>query len=429
MSGDVFIGLDQANYFNRFLYGYSGNLYQLIPIVDTFRAPLSIRMWKSTNSGASWSLLSSSIALQNGTGGTANQAGASPCLLGTKLYISCYAPATLPSPPGVPGQINIACFDFTTDTFSIVTTTSNPISAPSRLTAGSDANHLFLVYSGGTGLKSVVIGEYVSNAFSVLGTLAPNSPYTNSQPQQAICGSSGILHVLYEATQQSSAIGPSDLGYVNVVSGSIGGTIGSNIVYTNYSDSFLVPDTGTGLAPPLQVGSTIYVSFYDPVNQKVRLLKFGDVAGPTFSVSDIDPSWTISGGSASNEPGEGSWSNVLAYYNSTLFCFYVNTWKTSGGVFSGDSTLYYRTSADGGATWSARTVVIVHDDPHDGTPFVIWYPQAVVFAGTVPSPVTSVELSYNQAKANSQGNFGFNGRFSYAFAIAVAESARNYVLS
>ncbi len=410
---DVFIALDPQNYFNSFLYSYGGNLYQLIPHVDSGGNPVSIQMWKSTDGGTSWSALASTISLATDF----EDASCSPCLLSTKLYLSFFASGF---------TIGLGYFDFTTDTFTSVTTTSSPSFALNRYLAGPDANHLFVVYATS---NNVVVGEYVSNAFTSIGTKAAVLPYKFAQPQQIIYGASGVLHILYEATRQSSTIGPSELGYLNVSGGVIGGTIGSNIVYTNYSDSFLVPDTGTGLGPPIQVGTNIYASFYDPTAQALKLLKWTDVSSPTFTVTTIDPSWAITLGSASTQPGTGSWSNVLGVYNGNLYCFYVNTWHNSSGVFTGDSTLYYRSSTDGGVTWSAITAIITHNDPHDGTPFRIWYPQALVFVGTAPSPVTTAELSYNQQKANSISTNGPNGRFATPFPIPATSTSRNYVLS
>lgn len=414
MATDTFIALDRSNYFNRFLYSYNSNLYQLIPALDSFFQPLAIQMWKSTDGGSTWSVLASSISLALDF----EDAACAPCLLGTSLYLSYFASGF---------TVGLAYFDFTADSFVTVATTASPSFPLSRLLAGPDSNHLFTIYA--TTGTNLVIGEYVSNAFSVLATLNPVSPYTACQPQAAICGSSGILHILYEATKAASAIGPSDLGYLNVVSGTVGGTIGSQIVYPNFSDSFLVPDTGTGLGPPLQIGGTIYASFYDPLNQKLRVLSFPDVASPTFTITDIDPAWAITGGSPSNEPGEGSWSNMLAYYGTTLYCFYDNTWVTSGGVYSGDSTLYYRSSTDGGATWSTRTSIITHLDPVDGIPFKIWYPQAMQFVGTPPTSPKTAALSYNQAQANSHGQFGYDGRFVTILPLQAPQLAKNYVRS
>lgn len=407
MATDTFIATDQTNYFNRFLYNYNGNVYQLIPTIDAFFSPLAITMWKSADDTATWVKLTNSVSLATDF----EDAACAPCLLGTRLYLSYFATGF---------TIGLAYFDFTTESFTVVSTTSSPSFALSRLLTGPDANHLYVIYATS---NNVVIGEYVTNAFSVLGTLAAVPPYTRCQPQAAITGTSGVIHILYEATKQVSAIGPSDLGYLNVNGGIIGGTIGSTIVYANYSDSFLVPDSGTGLGPPLQVGSTIYLSFYDPFAQQLKLLSFDDTTGPTFTISVIDPAFPITPGTASNEPGTGSWSNMLAYYGSTLYCFYVNTWNTALG-FSGDGTLYYSSSTNGGASWRPRKSVITHLDSNDLTAFKIWYPQAVQFVGSVPAP-KSAALSYLQAQNNSQGHF-FDGRFATNFPLSVT---KNYVRS
>lgn len=403
MASDVFIASNQGNYFTALSYSYAGNQYMFLPVVDSFFGGLFIKAWKSADGGATWASIAQ-LAVSNFT-----SSPVSPCLIGTKLYL-WYVVSGFTR--------GVAYFDFTTDAFTTVTTTGSPATGFSRILTGLAATELFTVYSGGSLGASVVIARYLSNAFSVIGTLAPNSPYTNSQPQGAIQGSSGTLHILYEATKQASAIGPSDLGYVNLTSGSISGNIGSNIIYANYSDSFLVPDSGIGLGPPLQVGATIYFSFYDPFAQALKLLSFPDSSSPSFTFTTIDPAWPITAGGVSDEPGTGSWSNFLGYYNGELYCFYVNTWSTVGSGYSGDSTLYYRKSTDGGATWSARLAIIIHHDPNDGTPFKILYPGAVQFVGAPPSPVTTVLVSYNQSEADSGGHFGPNGRFAFPFVLS-----------
>lgn len=391
---DVFIALDQANYFDRFLFSYSGNLYQLIPGPLDFVTfnPTPVAMWKSVDNGVHWTVLSSFLNVPSGF-----STAISPCLIGTKLYF-WYLPSATST---------LAYFDFTTDTFTSLVTTSSPTFVTSKFLAGPDAAHLFAV--DGTSSISLRIAQYLSNVYTAIGTRAPVLPYRNVQPQQMFYGASGVLHILYEANQSVSAVGPSSLGYLNVNGGAISGTIGSTIVYANYGDSFLVPDTGSGLAPGVQFGAKIYYSFYDPTAQQVILLSFDDSASPTFATSVIDSVWPITAGPLV-EPGTGSYTSVLAVYNGKLYCFYVNTSITNAGAYTGDSTLYFRSSSDG-IVWSARTSIITHKDPLETTPFVIWYPEAVQFVGTLPARITQVALGYNQGKADSLGQYGFNGRF------------------
>lgn len=395
---DVFVALDQGDYFDRFLLGYSGNLYQFISTYDiiTF-TPTVVKGWKSIDGGATWSAVASTFTIPN-----AFSPSISPLLIGAKLYFWHYAAG---------GLTAVHYFDFATDTFALVATSNNPNNRASGLLAGLSADLMFTAHETGVIAQSVVLGVYTASTFSTLTTLVPVNPYKHSQPQAMIQGTSGVVHVLYQATKQAGTVGPSDLGYVEIVGGTVSGSIGSNIIFTNYSDSFLQPDTGMGIGPMLQIGGMILASFYDPFNQKLKLLSFPDVSNPTFSISDIDASWAITVGGPSDEPGTGSWSNVLAYYNGKLYCFYVNTWVSPLGVYSGDGTLYFRSSPDAGATWSARTAIITHKDPLDAIPFVIWYPEAVQFVGSLPSPVKSVALGYSQAKANSGGQYGYNGRF------------------
>jgi len=393
---DVFIGYDGGQFFRTYLYSYNGSLYCLIPDQDNFSTPTAIRMYMSTNGGATWTALSSTLSAQE----SFNVSGP-PVLIGTKLYIYYAVNATSAN--------GLAYFDFTTNTFTSVTTTGNLSYFSLPCMAGAVATQLYIA-DAEHGLNGIQISQYSSNAFSAIGQLNPAGSYVYYQLQILILGSSGVLHVFYAAAATETSSG--DLGYANVVSGSLSA---GTIIYTGFLDQEAAFG-GNSTGPAIQIGSNIYFSFYDAINKQVKMVAFNDSASPTFTVSVIDPSFTIT--KASFFP-TGYWTNLLASYGSTLYCFYVNT---NYQQVSGDGNLYYRTSTNNGSTWSARQTLTQHLDPIQGTPFAIWLPEAVQYVGT---PGTVPKVSYLQALADSSSLYG-QGRFFFGVA---SESARNYVLS
>lgn len=393
---ESFIAIDLGGYYQQYLYSYGGNLYQYITKLNGF-LPTTMQMWKSVDNGSTWAVLASTLSIPR-----SSSSSVSPLLIGTKLYFWGYiGPVII--------NTTLYYFDFTTETFNIISTTSSPTSRPSSFISGLTNALIYTIAAGGSGLGSLIFGKYVLNVFSSISTLNPIAPYTYAQPQSSIQGTSGIVHVLYEATKQSTAIGPADLGYVNINGGSVTGSIGSQIIYPNYADSILIPDTGGGLGQIIQIGTNIYCSFYDPFNQQIKLISFDDSATPTFNISIIDPVWPIVTGPPNDEPGTGSYSNILGYYGGILYCFYVNTWSNSLG-FHGDSTLYYRSSSDNGVTWSGRSSIIIHLDPSEGTSYRIWYPQSVVYVDAQPSPIVKIGLSYAQSEQDLSSQY-LQGRF------------------
>ena len=393
---DVFIGYDGGQYFMRYLYSYGGNLYNLMTDLNNFSAATPIRMYKSTNGGTTWASLSSTLA-----GEAVFAVSGPPVLIGTKLYLY-YASNALSSSA-------LAYFDFTTDTFNAVTTTGSTNQLANPFMAGSAASQFYIADQehGGNGIQ---ISQYASNVFSAVGQVNPAGSNTFCVTEALFLGASGITHILY--VTGTSIFGPGNLAYGNIVSGVVSS---GTAVYAGFLDNYSdFGNTHTGGA--LQIGSNIYFSFYDATNKQVKLVAFTDTSSPTFTISVIDPSFPITTSTSLNPTG--FWTNVLALYGSTLYCFYVNT--NSSGI--GDGNVYYRTSTNSGTTWSVRQTLTTHLDPIQGTPFAVWLPEAVQYVGT---PGTVAKVSYLQELGDSSGQY-VKGRFFFG---VVAESARNYVLS
>lgn len=395
---DVFIASEQTGRPSQpFLCSYAGNLYQLIG--DT--ADTNLTMFESTNGGSTWASVATLA-----TFASYYQCG---WLLGTRLYI-WYITHTSPKP-------GIAYFDFTSGAFVVVSTSGNPSFANvegSPLIAVPSASNQFVV-SGSPGgvVGSVGIGEYVSGAYSTVGTIARSTGgYAQGAPEGMICGASGILHLLYTASASGSLGSPCDLGYANVVGGALSSaTMGNVIAISGYSNGYEPsgdPTQVPGMSQLIQIGSTIYGSYYNPTTQKLMLLSFGDVASPTFTTTVIDPSWAVSGSAPT-----GISISALVLVGSTLYCFYTNG-------KNGDGWLYVASSTNNGVTWSARTQLFQHTI--SGSPYPIWIPQVGQFASG--SPGGTFPISYRDAATVSP----FPSRYFYA-ATLVTESAKNYVLS
>lgn len=391
---DVFIAADGQglNYFQPSLFKYGADLYQFIPSIlpPTFPNPGPIQMWKSIDSGATWSLLPSTLLSQfPGT--------AAVCLLGTKLYVF-YQTSSISSSAGL-----LAYFDFASgaDTFTLVTTSGTVPQPDISFLAGPDANHLYLVNT--QSFSGLFVGEFISNAYSSIGSLTSGLGANVITATAVLLGASGILHILYETSPTGFYADPTNLDYCNVQSGALVGTTGSTVVLSPLSDGWSVGNPGFPgtFSQPIQIGSNILLSYYNPATQKVMMLSFNDVAAPTFSTSVIDPSFAITG-----SPTTGAGTAMLAYLGSTLYCFYTNWSNTNNG----DGWLYYRKSTDGGTTWSARLKVGQHLDPTDGTPISILTPTAMQFVGA-PGSVNKIALTYRTNVANLEGQYKF-GRFA-----------------
>src|ERR1039457_2980272 len=177
MSSDVFVASEQNGRPSQpFLCSYGGNLYQLIP--DTFDTNLT--MFQSTNWGNTWNSLA--------TLATAQPAYSCAYRFGTRLYIwyATHGAST----------VGLAYFDFTANTFTIVTTSSNPSNqavAYSGLIAVLDNLHQFVASANvGTGAYTVTVSEYISGAYGVIGAILRNTGgYEGGAPEGMIVGASG----------------------------------------------------------------------------------------------------------------------------------------------------------------------------------------------------------------------------------------------
>lgn len=402
MASDTFIAIDGGAFHRQYLFTYDGALYDLIPDQSNFSTPTPIKMYKSTDGGLTWAALTSVL-----NAGAFFSVSGGICLIGTKLYVWY-----VPSGGFVTG---LGFFDFTADTFTAVATSGNTGVFTAPFLAGTDPAQIYTLNGGAIG--GVAIGQYVANVFSVIGTMNNIAPYTASAPEIFLRGSSGILHVFYLAAKTGS--GPSDLGYANVVTGTLNGTIGSTIVFPSYGDAGS-GSSGGFTSQPVQIGTNIYFSFYDVTAQQLKLIIFPDVATPAFAVSVIDPALTIAIPSGFKSQPTGAWTNVLAYFGTTLYCFYTNA--SPNGV--GDGNLYYSSSTNAGATWSARKTATQHLDPVDNTASSIWFPQTVQVVGT-PTKLASAEISYRQVNPDSLFQYQ-SGRFAFPFKLSVT---RNFVRS
>ena len=397
---DVFIAYDGGSFFKTYLYTYNGNLYNLIPAKPSFPNPTVISMYKSTNGGTTWTALASTISAQY----LANVSGP-VCLIGTKLYIYYMVSGTF--------EVGLAYFDFTTDAFTTLTVTGAGTAFDSPFMVGSVATQLYLTDNASGG--KVQVGQYVSDAYSNIGVISASGTYANVYPELLFLGSSGVLHIFYRAQLTDLSSSGADLGYANYS----GSTLSAGtIVYTGFNDQYTTFGVGSTGAP-VQIGSNIYFSFYDPINHEVKLMAFTDSATPTFTVSVIDPSFTITPPSFAPT---GILTNVLAYFGATLYCFYTNTNEAG----TGDGNLYYRSSTNNGSSWSARKTALTHLDPIQGTAFAIWMPEVMQYVGTPGTPST-IEVSYLQVLNDSSSQYG-EGRFAFGVPL-VTESAKNYVLS
>lgn len=393
---DVFIASEQTGRPSQpFLCSYGGNLYQLVPVT----AGTPITMYQSTNGGASWASLATL------TGKTVYVPGG---IFGTRLFF-WYLNGSF--------AVELGYFDFTTGAFVTITTSGNPTFAELEegpLIAVLDNTHQFVATEAPSGvLGSVGVGEYVSGAFTAIGTIARSTGgYADGSPEGMIVGASGILHLLYTASA-SGAVGSScDLGYANVVSGTLSSTTMGNVIavsgYSNGWEPANNPNAVPGMGPLIQIGATIYGSYYNPTTQKLMLLSFGDVVNPTFTTTVIDPSWSVSGSAPT-----GLSISAIALIGSTLYCFYTNG-------KAGDGWLYMSTSTNSGATWSARQQLFQH--LVSGNPYAIYVPEVGQFLSGSPSGTFPV--SYRDTATVSP----LVSRYFYGVTL-VTESARNYVLS
>lgn len=396
--GESFIGYDGGQLFRTYLYGYGGNLYNLMTDVNNFATPTPIRMYKSLDGGTTWSALASTLPGEAGF----NVSGP-PVLIGTKLYIYYADDPTAATALGY--------FDFTSDTFSGVSTTGNLNRLTDPFMAGSTASQFYIADQEHAG-NGIQVSQYTSNVFSALGQINPAGGNTFCETQALFLGASGVAHILY--CTGTSSVGAGSLAYGNIVSGVLSS---GTAVYPNFQDRG-AGFGGNATGPALQIGSNILFSFYDPINRQVKLMSFTDVASPTFTVSVIDSAFTIAVPSSTFFP-TGYWSTVLALYGSTLYCFYVNT--NAAGL--GDGNVYQRTSVDSGVTWSAMQTIAQHVDPIQGTPFAVWMPEAVQYVGT---PATTPAVSYLQVLGDSSSQYA-QGRF--ILGIAPPVTAKNYVRS
>jgi hypothetical protein len=428
MPSDVFIALDPGGeFFQPFLFNYNGNLYQLIPSQASYPTPGPIQMWKSTNSGATWTVLSSTVLSQR-------PEGVAACLLGTKLYLF-YPNSSTSSASG-----ELAYFDFTTDSFTLVTTTGTVPQPDNSILAGPDPNHLYVINFTVIGGAHLIIGELVSNAYSSIGSLPEVLGADGMCANSMLLGASGILHILYTTSPFAVQTSPSSLAYCNVQSGVLVGTTSSTVVISSFSDGF--PFGYPGLySQPIQIGSNILLAYYDPTAQAVKLLSFDDVGTPTFTTSVIDASFSVATGIPT-----GAFTIVLGLVGSTgsdgggaaaairpgaaprltsataLYCFYTNF----SGAYeplpnNGDGWLYYKTSTDGGATWSPRKQAVQHIDPTDLTPLPILIPEIGQPVGS--TTLGKIPISYRTNTANAEGQYLY-GRFYFGLSFA---GSKNYV--
>lgn len=369
---DRCIAMDDLTY-NAFpgLFEYSGVLYQFTDGLfqfgpgPSFNAIQTLTVRESQDHGQTWV----PVAGFSGASGNAefSFSTSAAALIGTKLYF-IYSLS-------LSENTALAYFDFTTLTFSNVSATSLPFVGFDQIfMAAVDANHIFLV----RGVISIQIGEIVSGAYSLIGTITVSgSGYESFYVEAAFVGSSGILHIFYTASVSGSLNLPVDLWYVNVISGVLGTP---QKVMSNYSDGNPGGGSLASAGQLIQIGSSIYFSFYLPSAQAVQMMTFGDVSSPTFTVSTIDTSWPLT---TSANYGTGSWISQLAYYGSTLYCFYSN-YSNNGAA--GDGYVYYRTSLSLGSSWSARTAGVLHIDPATLSPDPIWQPNVIqVVGGGSPS--------------------------------------------
>lgn len=358
------------------LFQYAGSIYHFTS--DPTGALFSV--WKSVNLGQNWTR----TATITPSGGAISRYGAQ--LVGTRVYIWYEASGFATA---------LSYYDFTTDTFTTVTTTGTITltAAPSgMLMAGPDAAHLFTFSDDWPTTPTITASEYLSNVVTSIGTITEVTG-NNVPLQTCFLGSSGIIHVFYVRQSGTTSI---DLKYFNVNAGVLSSPV--TVIAGTFSDHFV--QSGS-IAPPVQIGSNIYFSFYSPSAQKVKLCTFGDVASPSFSFSDIEPTWALT---ASSSFGTGQYISALsALVGSLLICFYVNTNKiTSGAV--GDGILYCRTSPDAGVTWSPAQQVIAHIDPSAGTAKPILAP-CVLNQVAVTFPFNPLFCSYMQNPQPATGDF------------------------
>lgn len=405
---ETFIATDGVgtNLFQPTLYFYGANLYQLVPSPPT-SSP--IQMWKSTDNGVSWAIVDNLLSNFAST--------AAVVLLGTQLYIFDTGPVF-----SLSGRLSY--FDFTIDNFVTVSTTGSVPSPNQSFLAGPDQNHIYLVQSKSPG-PTLTVGEFIFNAYTPIGTLASilGASYLNGE--SVIFGASGILHILYSTNPLGNFTDPSQLCYCNVQAGSLVGTTASTVVLSAsaFSDGLdsVLPGFPGMFSAPVQIGSQVFVSYYDPYAQAVMLLSFNDSPTPSFSTVQIDPSFAVA-----IAPATGAGITMLAYLGSTLYSFYTN-WSLPNisGVFTnvGDANLYYRTSKDNGATWSPRKTVLQHLDPLTGNPVPILVPEAVQFVGPPPSSIATIPLTYRTNV--SSGTYKY-GRFYSSLSVS---RIKNYVRS
>jgi hypothetical protein len=336
------------------LFEYSGVLYQLteslIGVDSNFDPIQSLIMKASSDHGQTWS----QAAIFGGTTGYYFGSMASD-LVGTKLYF-VFNPFD---------SLSFAYFDFTTLTFNAISVSGAPFTLGNIYLEVLDANHIFIV------LGAVTVGEIVSGVYTSIGSISPSGAYGNFNIEAVILGSSDVLHIFYTATFAGGSLGPSDLWYFNVNAGVLSTPVRVKSSYSNGNPGFV----GSSAGSPLQVGATIYFSFYDFLTQSLVMLYFSDIANPTFNLGVIDPSWPLA---VSSNNGSGSGISVLAYYGTTLYCFYSN--YADNGT-DGDGKVYYRLSTNLGITWSALYQTGQHIDPSTLSPAPIWQPNVIQVVG------------------------------------------------
>ena len=218
---DVLIATDGGGFFRSYLFIHGTDLYNLIAASPIFPNPTPIKMWKSADGGATWAALASFVSAQT----LFNVSGA-PCIIGTKMFMY-YVPT------GGGGVTSLASFDFTTDTFTAIATTSSSGSFSAPFISGAVSTLIYTLNGGAS--SGTQVGKYTANVWSSIGNMVPTGSYVSSAPEALLLGSSGVLHILYRGGQSPSGL-PDDLGYAKVVASVLTGSIGSTIVYSAYSD-------------------------------------------------------------------------------------------------------------------------------------------------------------------------------------------------